>query len=121
MFIEKQSLPKEQNLQKRKKENMSYFSGPNGGSNQFWFGDGGFLIKKSGGGGNRKNPSYGLICNRPTTLFNQYKPGGSVIGGQTIANCRSKNRLATICLDPKCGRFFNSLGKCKVLLKKKKI
>lgn len=90
---------------------MSYFSGPNGGSNQFWYGEGGFLIKRSGGGGVRKNPSYGLICNRPTTLFNKYKPGGSGIGGQSYSVRRAKNRLATLCHDPKCGRFYNSLGK----------
>ena len=42
---------------------------PNG---QFWYGDNGFLYKKSGGAGGRRNPSYGLICNRPTNLFNKY-------------------------------------------------
>jgi hypothetical protein len=63
---------------------------------QFWFGGNrfpGFLFKKQGGAGGRKNPKYGLICNQPTTLWNNYIPGAG-IQSTNIATRRAKQRLA---------------------------
>lgn len=93
---------------------MSAYRGFGTGSNSngnFWFGDYGFLYKKHSGAGGRRNPKYGLICNQPTFLYNQYSPGGSGVGASSISTRRAKNRLATIC-GPKnsCGNFFTSLG-----------
>jgi len=77
---------------------------------QFWYGTNGFLYKKSGGGGARKNPSYGLICNRPTNLYNKYTPGSGV-GGSNTSVRRAKLRLATKCgVNQKCGKFYTYLG-----------
>jgi hypothetical protein len=95
---------------------MSYFKGFGTGSNsngQFWFGGNtfpGFLFKKNSGAGNRKNPSYGLICNRPTQLWNKYTPGAGVGGSSTSAR-RAKMRLATSCnKNQQCGKFYPYLG-----------
>jgi hypothetical protein len=92
---------------------MSYFKGFGTGSNsngQYWYGDYGFLYKKNVGVGGRKNPLYGLICNKPTVLWNQYKPGQGGVGAQSTANRRAKNRLATICQNNNCGDFYMYLG-----------
>ena len=92
---------------------MSYFKGFGSGSNsngQFWYGKNGFLYKKNVGVGGRKNPLYGLICNKPTYLYNKYKPGTGGIGASNISNRRAKNRLATVCGDNKCGQFYMYLG-----------
>ena len=81
----------------------------------FWYGDYGFMYKKAGGGGGRKNPSYGLICNQPQYLYNKYQSGNSGIGAQSTANRRAKNRLATVCKaslqSENCCSFYNYLGK----------
>ena len=93
---------------------MSYFKGFGTGSNsngQFWYGDYGFLYKKNVGVGARKNPLYGLICNKPTYIYNKFKPGTGGVGGQSIANRRAQNRRSTVCLDHNCGRFYYYLGK----------
>jgi hypothetical protein len=77
---------------------------------QFWYGPYGFLYKKHGGGGVRKNPPYGLICNRPTHLYNKYIPGSGV-GGLNTSVRRTKLRLATACdKNQVCGRFYRSIG-----------
>lgn len=80
---------------------------------QFWFGGNsfpGFLYKKNVGVAGRKNPSYGLICNRPTQLWNKYTPGAGV-GGNSVATRRAKMRLATSCNKSQaCGRFYTYLG-----------
>lgn len=82
---------------------MSYFKGVGNGSNsygQFWFGGStfpGFLYKKNTGVGGRKNPKYGLICNRPTTLWNTYT-SGSGVGASNIANRRAKMIKASSCV-----------------------
>ena len=92
---------------------MSYFKGFGTGSNsngQFWYGDYGFLYKKNVGVGGRKNPLYGLICNKPTYIFNKFKPGTGGVGGQSKANRRAQNKRSTICQDHNCGIFFNYLG-----------
>ena len=91
---------------------MSHTKGFGTGSNsngQFWYGDNGFLYKKNTGSGARKNPSYGLICNQPTFLYNKYKPGTGGVGASSVANRRAKNRYATVCNNG-CGNFYNYLG-----------
>jgi hypothetical protein len=81
---------------------MSYFTGVGNGSNsygQFWFGGStfpGFLYKKNTGVGGRKNPKYGLICNKPTTLFNSYTPGAGV-GATSVSTRRSKMIRSAMC------------------------
>ncbi len=90
---------------------MSYFKGFGDGANgQRWYGDYGFLYKKRGGGGGRRNPSFGLICNRPANLDNTYAPGGSGVGASSISNRRAKNRRATSCEKNKCAASYNRLG-----------
>ena len=93
---------------------MSYFKGFGNGSNsngQFWYGDYGFLFKKNTGVGGRKNPKYGLICNKPTYFYNKYSPGQAGVGAQSVANRRAKNRLASICSpSTPCGNFYLTLG-----------
>jgi len=96
---------------------MSYFKGFGNGSNsngQFWYGRPqnfpGFLYKKNTGVGGRKNPLYGLICNKPTYIYNKFKPGTGGVGAQNRANRRAKNMRATVCVDHNCERFYNYLG-----------
>lgn len=95
---------------------MSYFKGFGTASNsygQFWFGGStfpGFLYKKNNGGGARKNPKYGLICNKSTDLYNKYKPGTGGVGASSVATRRAKNRHATVCYGDQCGQFYNYLG-----------
>jgi hypothetical protein len=96
---------------------MSYFKGFGNGSNsngQFWYGRTqnfpGFLYKKNTGVGGRKNPLYGLICNKPTYIYNKFKPGTGGVGGQSRSNRRAQNARATVCADHNCGRFYTYLG-----------
>ena len=79
---------------------------------QYWYGPYGFLYKKNTGVGGRKNPPYGLICNRPYYLYNKYRPGQSGIGGQSTAVRRAKNRRSTVCNGQQnvCGTFYPYLG-----------
>ena len=80
------------------------------GGGQFWYGSHGFLYKKKAGGGARKNPPYGLICNQPQNIYNKYTPGAGV-GANSVATRRSKMRLATSCnTNQQCGRFYQYLG-----------
>lgn len=82
-----------------------------GGGGQFWYGEYGFLYKKKAGGGARKNPRYGLICNQPQNVFNKYKPGGNGIGALNKSVKRAQTRLATICNEnQRCGNFYPRLG-----------
>ena len=52
----------------------------------------------------------GKLVNQPTSLYNNYKPGGGGIGWSSISNRRAKNRLATICKDGICSPCYNRLG-----------
>jgi hypothetical protein len=77
---------------------------------QLWYGTNGFLYKKNGGAGGRKNPPYGLICGRPTNLYNRYTPGSGV-GGTSTSVRRAKNRIATKCIGKqKCNISYTRLG-----------
>lgn len=70
----------------------------------------GFLYKNSGGGGVRKNPSYGLINGIPANVNTKYVPGAGV-GATSIAVRRAKLRSATICnAEQPCGVFAMRLG-----------
>ncbi len=99
---------------------VNYFKGFGTGSNsygQFWFGGStfpGFLYKKNVGVGGRRNPKYGLICNKPTQLWNKYTPGSGV-GASNIATRRAKLIHATSCnKDQVCGRFYVELGQNQI-------
>ena len=77
---------------------------------QFWYGKGGFSFKKTGGGGVRKNPAYGLITGVPADVNNKYVYGAGV-GATNIAVRRAKLRFATVCNpEQPCGRFMARLG-----------
>jgi hypothetical protein len=78
----------------------------------YWYGPYGFMYKKNTGSGVRKNPSYGLICNQPTYLYNKYSAGNSGIGGQSTAVRRAKNIRATVCKgNSSCGNFYKYIGR----------
>jgi hypothetical protein len=80
---------------------------PNG---QFWYGPYGFMFKKSGGGGARRNPRYGMICNQPQNVNNKYVPGAGV-GATSVAVRRAKLIHATSCdKSQHCGTFYSSVG-----------
>jgi hypothetical protein len=80
------------------------------GGGQLWYGPYGFLYKKKGGAGGRKNPSYGVICNQPQNVNNKYI-SGSGVGGNSVANRRAKLRLATSCNKSQmCGPFYKNLS-----------
>lgn len=82
-----------------------------------WYGSNigfpGFLYKKNTGVAGRKNPSYGLICNKPVELWNKYTPGSGV-GSTNIATRRAKLRYATSCNNKQCGRFYSELGQNQI-------
>jgi len=81
-----------------------------GGGGQLWYGPYGFLHKRKGGGGARKNPPYGLICNQTTNIWNKYISGAGV-GGVSVANRRAKLIHATSCnKNQKCGQFYRNLS-----------
>jgi len=81
-----------------------------GGGGQLWYGENGFLYKKKGGAGVRRNPSYGVICNQPQNVWNKYVPGAGV-GASSVANRRAKLRIATSCnKNQVCGRFYKNLS-----------
>ena len=76
---------------------MSHFpkhNGPGGGN--YWYGNYGFLFKKKGSGGVRKNPAYGLMCGRPKVIWNTYISGAGV-GGTNTSVRRAKARMASGC------------------------
>ena len=73
----------------------------------------GFLYKKNTGVGGRRNPSYGLICNKPGELWNKYTPGSGV-GTSNVSARRAKMRLATSCNHKECGRFYSELGQNQI-------
>ena len=81
-----------------------------GGGGQLWYGPYGFLHKRKGGGGARKNPAYGVICNQTTNIWNKYISGAGV-GGVGVANRRAKLIHATSCnKNQKCGQFYRNLS-----------
>jgi len=88
---------------------MSFVRNIGGGGGQFWYGEYGFLFKKKAGGGGRKNPAYGLICNQPQNIYNKFISGAGV-GASSVANRRAKLRLSTSCnKNQVCGRFYKNL------------
>jgi len=76
----------------------------------YYVGKGGFAYKKSGGGGNHRNPKIGLITGAPAGVNNQYVAGAGV-GGQSISVRRAKLNHATSCAPPyPCNQEFTRLG-----------
>jgi len=101
---------------------MSNWKGFGSGSNsngQFWYGNTtkfpGFLFKKNLGVGGRRstkfNPGGNITCNGSTYLYNKFKPGTGGVGASNISNRRAKNRVATVCQDKSCGKFYTYLGR----------
>ena len=81
-----------------------------GGGGQFWYGTNGFLYKKKGGAGGRRNPAYGLICNQPQNIWNKYISGAGV-GASSVANRRAKLIHSTSCnKNQVCGQFYRNLS-----------
>lgn len=62
----------------------------------FYYGKSGFLYKKMGGVGNRKNPSLGVICSQPQYIYNKYITGSGV-GAVTTSNRRAQKIRASRC------------------------
>jgi len=62
----------------------------------FYYGKSGFLYKKMGGVGNRRNPSLGAICNQPQYIYNKYI-SGSGVGAVTVSNRRAQKIRASKC------------------------
>ena len=80
---------------------------PNG---SFYVGRGGFQYKRMGGGGNRKNPAYGLITGIPADVNNKYVPGAGV-GASSIATRRAKLLRSTVCTEQyPCNQSYSRLG-----------
>ena len=80
---------------------------PNG---SFYVGKGGFQYKRQAGGGNRKNPSIGLITGLPADVNNKYVPGAGV-GASSIATRRAKLIHSTSCTAQyPCNRLYSKLG-----------
>lgn len=80
-----------------------------GGGGSLWYGKYGFLYKKKGGRGARKNPPYGIICGQTQNIYNKYI-SGSGVGGINMGNRRAKLIHATSCnKNQKCGQFFRNL------------
>ena len=76
---------------------------------QFWYGYQGFLYKKNGGGGARRVFPYGLLCNKPTNLYNKYTPGSGV-GATSTSIRRAKLIKATSCNNNNCSSFYSKIG-----------
>jgi hypothetical protein len=62
----------------------------------FYFGKDGFLYKKGGNVGNRRNPSLGLLCNQPQDINNRYI-SGSGVGATTVSTRRALQTRSTTC------------------------
>jgi hypothetical protein len=98
---------------------MSNFGTGSNSNGQFWYGNStnfpGFLFKKNVGVGGRRstklNPGGNTTCNTYQYLYNKYRPGTGGVGASSVANRRAKNRLAVICGNNNCGKFYNYLGK----------
>lgn len=76
----------------------------------FYVGKGGFQYKRSGGGGNRKNPPFGLITGVYADVNNTYVPGAGV-GASSIATRRAKLLRSTICTQQyPCSKSYSRLG-----------
>ena len=76
----------------------------------FYVGKGGFQYKRSGGGGNRKNPPIGLITGAYANVNNTYVPGAGV-GASSIATRRAKLLRSTISTPQyPCSRSYSRLG-----------
>ena len=94
------------------------FGNGSNSNGQFWYGNTtnfpGFLYKKNVGVGGRRTTKFAaggnITCNKSTYLYNKYKPGVNGIGASSIANRRSKNRLATVCEGQKCFPCYMTLG-----------
>jgi hypothetical protein len=50
------------------------------------------------------------ICNSYNYLYNKYKPEQGGLSASSVANCRAKNRLATLCTEQKCFPCYTTLG-----------
>ena len=75
-----------------------------------YYGENGFLYKKWGGGGGRRNPPLGLLNCASKRIFNDYVPGAGV-GATSIAARRSKTIRATKCSSNyQCNTLFPKLG-----------
>jgi len=79
----------------------------------FYFGKDGFLYKKNGAIGARRNFAVGLICNQPTDINNKYVSGSGVNGAVSSTNYAIRRRMirnASNCLNNSCSINYYFLG-----------
>ena len=79
----------------------------------FYVGKDGFLYKKMGAVGNRRNFSLGLICNQPTDINNKYVSGSGVSGAvssNSYAIRRKMIRNSGNCTNRNCSINYFFMG-----------
>ena len=59
----------------------------------FYVGKDGFLYKKMGAVGNRRNFSLSLMCNQPTDINNKYVSGSGVFGAVSSNNYAIRRKM----------------------------
>lgn len=79
----------------------------------FYFGKDGFLYKKNGAIGARRNFGLGLICNQPTNINNKYVSGSGVNGAVSSNNYAIRRKMirnSANCVNNSCSINYFYLG-----------
>jgi hypothetical protein len=79
----------------------------------FYVGKDGFLYKKMGAIGNRRNFSLGLMCNQPTDIYNKYVSGSGVFGAVSSNNYAIRRKMirnSGNCTNNNCSINYFFLG-----------
>jgi hypothetical protein len=79
----------------------------------FYFGKDGFLYKKNGAIGTRRNFALALICNQPTDINNKYVSGSGVNGAVSSTNYAIRRKMirnSGNCLNNNCSINYYFLG-----------
>ena len=79
----------------------------------FYYGKDGFLYKKQGAIGARRNFPLGLICNQPADLNVKYTPGSGVSGAVSSTNYAIRRKMirnSARCYENNCGINYFFLG-----------
>jgi len=79
----------------------------------FYVGKDGFLYKKMGSIGNRRNFSLGLMCNQPTDINNKYVSGSGVFGAVSSNNYAIRRKMirnSGNCTNRNCSINYTYMG-----------
>lgn len=79
----------------------------------FYFGKDGFLYKKNGAIGARRNFALGLMCNQPTDINNKYVSGSGVNGAVSSTNYAIRRKMirnSSNCVNNNCSINYFYLG-----------